>query len=93
MARATKAEIDRQLALIEGVIEQHPNGISQPEIAEAYRAAAESALDERTLQRRLKLLAQTEGDEDEALRHLRDAPPHRDQAFDEPLPCFPPGGE
>lgn len=59
MARATKAEIDRQLALIEGVIEQHPNGISQPEIAEAYRAAAESALDERTLQRRLKLLAQT----------------------------------
>jgi len=59
MARATRAEIDRQLHLMEGVIEQHPNGIAQPEIAEAYRAAAGIALDERTLQRRLKLLAQT----------------------------------
>ncbi len=59
MARATQAEIDRQLDLLQEVIEQHPNGIAQPEIAVAYRVAAGAALDERTLQRRLKLLAQT----------------------------------
>jgi hypothetical protein len=59
MARATQSEIDHQLDLIERVIEQYPNGIAQPEIAEAYRVAAGAALDERTLQRRLKLLAQT----------------------------------
>lgn len=59
MARATQAEIDRQLDLIERVIEQQSNGIAQPEIAEAYRVAVGNALDERTLQRRLRLLAQT----------------------------------
>lgn len=59
MARATQAEIDRQLDLLEEVIERHPDGIAQPEIAEAYRVAAETALDERTVQRRLKQLVET----------------------------------
>jgi hypothetical protein len=59
MARATQSEIDHQLDLLERVIEQHPDGIAQPEIAEAYRVVAGAVLDERTLQRRLKRLAQT----------------------------------
>ncbi len=59
MARATQAEIDRQLDLLEKVIERHSSGITQPEIAEEYRAVAGATLDERTLQRRLKRLAQT----------------------------------
>jgi hypothetical protein len=80
MARATQAEIDRQLDLIERVIEQHPSGIAQPEIAKGYRVAARTALDERTLQRRLKLLAQTgrirtEG-ETRARRYFPSAEPH-----------------
>lgn len=58
MARPTRAAINRQLELLDGVIEQHPDGIGRPEIAEAYQAAAGTALDERTLQRRLNLLAQ-----------------------------------
>ncbi len=56
MARATQAEISRQLDLLEEVIQEHPKGIAQPEIAEAYRASAGTPLDERTVQRRLKLL-------------------------------------
>ena len=58
MARPTRAEIDHQLDLLQKVIDQHPEGISQPEVAEAYRAAAGPALEERTLQRRLNVLAQ-----------------------------------
>jgi hypothetical protein len=58
VARPTRAEIDRQLDVLQKVIEQHPEGIGQPEIAAAYRAAAGLALDERTLQRRLNLLHQ-----------------------------------
>jgi len=58
MARATQAEIDRQLDLLQELIEQHPKGIARPEIAEAYRAVAGPPLDARTLQRRLKLLVQ-----------------------------------
>jgi hypothetical protein len=57
MARPTQAEIDRQLDLLQEVVEQRSDGITQPEIAEAYTAAAGTALDERTLQRRLNLLA------------------------------------
>ncbi|MGH7575923.1 MAG: Fic family protein [Longimicrobiales bacterium] len=58
MPRPTQAEIDRQLDLLQEVVEQHANGMTQSEIAAAYRAVAGSALDERTLQRRLNLLAQ-----------------------------------
>lgn len=58
MARPTRADIERQLDLLQQIIERHPSGISQPEIAEAYRSAAGTALDERTLQRRLTLLNQ-----------------------------------
>jgi hypothetical protein len=58
MARPTRAEIERQLDLLQQIIERHPSGIGQPEIAEAYRSDAGTALDERTLQRRLALLIQ-----------------------------------
>jgi len=85
MARATHAEINRQLDLLQEVIERHANGIAQPEIAEEYRAAAGATLDERTLQRRLKRLAQTgrvhaEG-ETRARRYFpsAEAPPAREE--------------
>ncbi|HUF51402.1 MAG TPA: Fic family protein [Longimicrobiales bacterium] len=58
MARPTKAEIDRQLDVLQAAIEQHPEGIGQREIGETCRAGAGWPLDERTLQRRLNLLVQ-----------------------------------
>lgn len=57
MTRPTRAEIDRQLDRLEDVIAGHPEGIGQPEIAEALGTTAGSALDERTLQRRLRELS------------------------------------
>lgn len=58
MARPTRAEIERQLDVLQQVIEQIPGGIGQPEIAAAYLAVVGAAIDERTLQRRLNLLDQ-----------------------------------
>lgn len=59
MSLPTNADIEQQLALIQGLVREHPEGVTLAEILEEYALNAEERLTRRTLLRRLTQLAAT----------------------------------